>query len=81
MVSFVIRPLYRGGSGPWYSLDWRLYGPQSHSELCAEMKGTLPLSAMEHRLPDRPARILATALIAVPVTSLALTLGNKTVHF
>jgi len=61
-------------------LDWRLYGPQSHSEPCGEMKGTLPLSGIEHQLPDRPARILAIALTAVPATSHALALGNKRVH-
>ena len=80
MVNFVTWSLYRGGNGPWYSLDCRLYGSQNHSEPCGETKGTLPLSGMEHRLPDRPAGILASELPAIPATSLDLGLGNKRVH-
>ena len=80
MVNVVTWSLYRGGNGPWYPLDWRLCGSQNHSEPCGEKEGTLPLSGMEHRIHDRPAGILATALTAVPATSIDLALGNNRVH-
>jgi hypothetical protein len=41
MVSFTPRPLYSQGKGPWYSLDRRLGGPQSHSGCGGEEKNSL----------------------------------------
>jgi hypothetical protein len=40
MVSFTPQPLYPQGNSPWYSLDRRLGGPQSHSGCGGEEKNS-----------------------------------------
>jgi hypothetical protein len=38
VVSFTPRPIYPQGKSPWYPLDRRLHGPQSHSRRGGEEK-------------------------------------------
>jgi hypothetical protein len=40
MVSVTLWPLYPQGKNPWYPLDRRLGGPQSHSGHCGEDKNS-----------------------------------------
>jgi len=42
MVSFTPWTLYTQGKSPWYPLDRRLDGPQSHSERGGEEKNSQP---------------------------------------
>jgi hypothetical protein len=45
VVSFMPRPLYPQGKSPWYPLERRLGGPQSHSG----RGGELPVSYQGHK--------------------------------
>jgi hypothetical protein len=45
--SFMHRPFYPQGKGPWYPLDKRLGGPQSRSGLSGEEKNSQPLPELE----------------------------------
>jgi hypothetical protein len=47
VVSFTPRPLYPLGKSPWYPLDRRLGGHQSHSGLGWDKKNSQPLSGLE----------------------------------
>jgi hypothetical protein len=55
VVSFTLRPLYPQGKSPWYPLDRRLGGPQSHFGCGGEDKNSQPPPGIEPTYPDRPA--------------------------
>jgi hypothetical protein len=46
VVRFTSRPLYPQGKSPWYPLDRRLGGPQSHSGCGGEEKNSQPPPAI-----------------------------------
>jgi hypothetical protein len=56
VVSLTRRPLYRQGKSPWYPLDRRLGGPQSHSGRGGEERNPQPPPGIEPYNPYRPAR-------------------------
>jgi hypothetical protein len=58
VVSFMPRPLYPQGKGPWYPLDRRLGGSQSRSGRGGEEKNSEPPPGIEPQNPDRPARYI-----------------------
>jgi hypothetical protein len=47
VVSFTPQPLYPHWKSPWYTLDWRLGGPQSQSGSGGEEKNSHPLPGIE----------------------------------
>jgi hypothetical protein len=55
VVSFTSRPLYPQGKSPWYPLDRRPGGPQSHSGHGGEEKNSQPLPGIEPQNPNHPA--------------------------
>jgi len=50
VVSFTPRPLYPQGKSPWYPLDRRLGGPQSHSGHGGEEKNSQLLPGLNPRI-------------------------------
>jgi hypothetical protein len=55
VVSFKPQLLYPQGKSPWYPLDRRLGGPQSHSGHDGEQKNSQPLLGIGHQNPNYPA--------------------------
>jgi hypothetical protein len=55
VVSFTPLPLYPQGKSPWYPLDRRLGGPQSHSGGGGEEKNSQPPPEIEPQNPYHPA--------------------------
>jgi hypothetical protein len=55
VVSFTPLPLYLQEEGPWYPLDRRVGGLQSHSGRCGEEKNSQPPSEIEPLNPNRSA--------------------------
>jgi hypothetical protein len=55
-MSFTPRPPYSQGKNPWYPLNKRLGGPQSHPGRGGEEKNSQPPPGIKPYNPDRPAR-------------------------
>jgi hypothetical protein len=67
MVSFMPRPLYSQGKSPWYSLDRRLYGPQSRLGRGDEQKNSQPLPGLEPPIIQPVAQRYTAELSRLPL--------------